>query len=277
MLAARLPGDWWVSRVVTTRARLLAAAWSASSWECAYADMVNAARWRAPTTHPVAPVPANRRDADRRLPRNPVSNCYFPTQRIDGFMRRGGPVADVGYARVSTATRKWRCNSTRYVRPGPIACSAIRASAVRSPPGQVSISVSTTSAKVMSSPSGSSIARRATTRQVLDLIDELDGARRRIPQPHRGHPHRRADGQGHADHHGRVRPTGTRHDDRAHPRWAGRRRSQRTQGRRPRKVDAADTAKARSLRDKGITAADIAKMLGVSRATIYRYLADSAA
>ncbi|MFY9917716.1 MAG: helix-turn-helix domain-containing protein [Mycobacterium sp.] len=30
--------------------------------------------------------------------------------------------------------------------------------------------------------------------------------------------------------------------------------------------------KARSLRDKGINATDIAKMLGVSRATAYRYL-----
>jgi DNA invertase Pin-like site-specific DNA recombinase len=47
-------------------------------------------------------------------------------------------------------------------------------------------------------------------------------------------------------------------------------------GGRPRKVDAADAAKARSLRDKGITATDIAKMLGVSRATIYRYLAADA-
>jgi DNA invertase Pin-like site-specific DNA recombinase len=45
-------------------------------------------------------------------------------------------------------------------------------------------------------------------------------------------------------------------------------------GGRPRKVDDADAAKARSLRDKGITATDIAKMLGVSRATVYRYLAD---
>jgi predicted transcriptional regulator len=36
----------------------------------------------------------------------------------------------------------------------------------------------------------------------------------------------------------------------------------------------ADAAKARSLRDKGITATDIAKVLGVSRATVYRYLAD---
>lgn len=43
---------------------------------------------------------------------------------------------------------------------------------------------------------------------------------------------------------------------------------------RPRKVDDADAAKARSLRDKGIAATDIAKMLGVSRATVYRYLAD---
>ena len=41
-------------------------------------------------------------------------------------------------------------------------------------------------------------------------------------------------------------------------------------GGRPRKVDDAD---ARHLREKGITATDIAKMLGVSRATVYRYLA----
>jgi DNA invertase Pin-like site-specific DNA recombinase len=45
-------------------------------------------------------------------------------------------------------------------------------------------------------------------------------------------------------------------------------------GGRPRKVDDADAAKARQLRDKGITATDIAKMLGVSRATVYRYLSD---
>jgi predicted transcriptional regulator len=32
------------------------------------------------------------------------------------------------------------------------------------------------------------------------------------------------------------------------------------------------TAKARQLRDKGIPAVDIAKMLRVSRATVYRYL-----
>jgi DNA invertase Pin-like site-specific DNA recombinase len=49
-------------------------------------------------------------------------------------------------------------------------------------------------------------------------------------------------------------------------------------GGRPRKVDDAATTKARNLRDKGITATDIAKMLGVSRATVYRYLnADTAA
>lgn len=44
-------------------------------------------------------------------------------------------------------------------------------------------------------------------------------------------------------------------------------------GGRPRKVDDADAAKARNLRGKGIAATDIAKMLGVSRATVYRYLA----
>lgn len=43
-------------------------------------------------------------------------------------------------------------------------------------------------------------------------------------------------------------------------------------GGRPRKVDDADAAKARQLKDKGIAATDIAKMLGVSRATAYRYL-----
>jgi DNA invertase Pin-like site-specific DNA recombinase len=48
-------------------------------------------------------------------------------------------------------------------------------------------------------------------------------------------------------------------------------------GGRPRKGDAADAAKARQLREKGIAATDIAKMLGVARATVYRYLADEAA
>ena len=48
-------------------------------------------------------------------------------------------------------------------------------------------------------------------------------------------------------------------------------------GGRPRKVDDADAAKARSLREKGIAASDIAKMLGVSRATVYRYLAEEVA
>jgi DNA invertase Pin-like site-specific DNA recombinase len=38
-------------------------------------------------------------------------------------------------------------------------------------------------------------------------------------------------------------------------------------GGRPRKVDDADAAKARQLREKGIGATDIAKMFGVSRAT----------
>lgn len=47
-------------------------------------------------------------------------------------------------------------------------------------------------------------------------------------------------------------------------------------GGRPRKVDNADAAKARALRDKGVVAGDIAKMLGVSRATAYRYLSDDA-
>jgi DNA invertase Pin-like site-specific DNA recombinase len=48
-------------------------------------------------------------------------------------------------------------------------------------------------------------------------------------------------------------------------------------GGRPRKVDDADAAKVRQLREKGITATDIAKMLGVSRATVYRYLTEDGA
>lgn len=47
-------------------------------------------------------------------------------------------------------------------------------------------------------------------------------------------------------------------------------------GGRPRKVDDADAAKARALKDKGNSAADIAKVLGVSRATVYRHLEKSA-
>lgn len=43
-------------------------------------------------------------------------------------------------------------------------------------------------------------------------------------------------------------------------------------GGRPRKVGDADAAKAKELKAKGINASDIAKMLGCSRATVYRYL-----
>lgn len=43
-------------------------------------------------------------------------------------------------------------------------------------------------------------------------------------------------------------------------------------GGRPRKVDTADAARAKDLKGKGISATDIGKMLGVSRATVYRYL-----
>jgi len=48
-------------------------------------------------------------------------------------------------------------------------------------------------------------------------------------------------------------------------------------GGRPRKVDDADAARARQLREKGIPATDISKMLGVSRATVYRYLNEDSA
>lgn len=44
-------------------------------------------------------------------------------------------------------------------------------------------------------------------------------------------------------------------------------------GGRPRKVDAAAAAKVHELKAKGINATDIGKMLGISRATVYRYLA----
>ena len=61
---------------------------------------------------------------------------------------------------------------------------------------------------------------------------------------------------------------------RAHRPEAASSRADGTKFGRPRKVDDADAAKARQLREKGITATDIAKMLGVSRATVYRYLSD---
>src|SRR4051794_7187885 len=48
-------------------------------------------------------------------------------------------------------------------------------------------------------------------------------------------------------------------------------------GGRPRKGDDADAAKARQLREKGITPPAIAKMLGDSRAPVYRSLAGDAA
>lgn len=47
-------------------------------------------------------------------------------------------------------------------------------------------------------------------------------------------------------------------------------------GGRPRKLDDGDAAKAIRLREQGVSVADIARVLGVSRATAYRYLADSA-
>jgi DNA invertase Pin-like site-specific DNA recombinase len=43
-------------------------------------------------------------------------------------------------------------------------------------------------------------------------------------------------------------------------------------GGRPRKVDDAAAARVRQLKGKGVSASDIGKMLGVSRATVYRYL-----
>ena len=46
-------------------------------------------------------------------------------------------------------------------------------------------------------------------------------------------------------------------------------------GGRPRKINDVDAAKARGLRAKGVAASDISKMLGVSRATVYRYLAEN--
>ena len=43
-------------------------------------------------------------------------------------------------------------------------------------------------------------------------------------------------------------------------------------GGRPRKVDDAAAARAKEPKGKGISATDIGKMLGVSRATVYQYL-----
>ncbi|MEO3935090.1 recombinase family protein [Micrococcaceae bacterium Sec7.4] len=43
-------------------------------------------------------------------------------------------------------------------------------------------------------------------------------------------------------------------------------------GGRPRKIDDVAAARAKELKGKGISASDIGKMLGVSRATVYRHL-----
>ncbi|GAA1914119.1 recombinase family protein [Arthrobacter gandavensis] len=48
-------------------------------------------------------------------------------------------------------------------------------------------------------------------------------------------------------------------------------------GGRPKKIDEAAVARAVSLKAKGLNADEIARMLGVSRATIYRHLANSQA
>ncbi|WP_156452524.1 helix-turn-helix domain-containing protein, partial [Mycobacterium gordonae] len=48
-------------------------------------------------------------------------------------------------------------------------------------------------------------------------------------------------------------------------------------GRRRKVADATHLATARRMRDEGHTARDVAKYLGVSRATLYRYLSDETA
>ena len=48
-------------------------------------------------------------------------------------------------------------------------------------------------------------------------------------------------------------------------------------GRRRKVADPAHIATARRMKDDGHTARDIAKYLGVSRGTLYRYLADEVA
>jgi len=54
--------------------------------------------------------------------------------------------------------------------------------------------------------------------------------------------------------------------------------NERLQVRRPRKVDDAEhIATAKHMKADGHTGRDIAKYLGVSRATLYRYLAEEAA
>lgn len=45
---------------------------------------------------------------------------------------------------------------------------------------------------------------------------------------------------------------------------------------RPKKLDTSDAVRARELRAQGLSAAEVGRSLGVSRATVYRYLADEA-
>ncbi|MGZ4663129.1 MAG: helix-turn-helix domain-containing protein [Arthrobacter sp.] len=77
---------------------------------------------------------------------------------------------------------------------------------------------------------------------------------------------------GHADDHGRVRAAGAGHDGRTHQSGTRAAAANNRHGGRPRKVDDAAAARAKELKGKGISASDIGKMLGVSRATVYRCL-----
>ncbi|WP_372461325.1 helix-turn-helix domain-containing protein [Mycolicibacterium fortuitum] len=67
---------------------------------------------------------------------------------------------------------------------------------------------------------------------------------------------------------------GTGHDDRARPRWSCCGSRQRAQRRSSSQVGRRCRRKGAQHAGEGINAADIAKMLGVSRATVYRYFAE---
>jgi hypothetical protein len=89
----------------------------------------------------------------------------------------------------------------------------------------------------------------------------------------RKHQHHRPDGPGHAYRHVRFRAARTRPARRAHQgRLAAAAEHGRKAGRREVTAAHAKVKRVHDLRAQGLAPADIGKIIGVSRATVYRYL-----
>jgi DNA invertase Pin-like site-specific DNA recombinase len=186
-------------------------------------------------------------------------------------------MAVIGYARVSTTDQNPQLQLDALDDAGAsrvFADHGVSGSTAKRPqlmPARI------TSAKVMSSRSGSSIGWDATPQHVLAVVEELTsrgiGFRSLTEGLHTDGPMGKAMLTIMAAFAQLERDTMIERTRAGLLAAAANGRK----GGRPRKVDDADAAKARKLRDKGIAASDIAKMLGVSRATVYRYLSEAVA